>query len=313
MRIVFMGTPDFAVPSLNALLETGEEVVAVVTQPDRPAGRGQKITVSPIKNVALRHRIPIFQPEKIRRSPVVDEIAGLAPDLLVVAAYGQILPQRLLDIPRIAPLNVHASLLPRYRGAAPIHWAIISGETETGITIMRIVARLDAGDIVCVCPERIRADDTAGSLHDRLKDLGAECLARALASIRRGTLACTPQDEKLATYAPQLRREDARMDWTWPLGRCHDFIRGLHPWPVAFTTFRGMNCKIHHAAPADQATGFPSGGPAGRLDATDGRLHVRCGDGRWLRVRRLQMPDRAPVSGRDFINGWRLREEDRFV
>jgi methionyl-tRNA formyltransferase len=313
MRIVFMGTPDFAVPSLNALLAAGEDVAAVVTQPDRPAGRGQKMTVSPVKSLALQHQIPVFQPEKIRRSPVVDEIAALAPDLLVVAAYGQILPQRLLDIPRIAPLNVHASLLPRYRGAAPINWAIIRGETETGVTIMRIIARLDAGDMVCVCRERIRPDDTAGSLHDRLKELGASCLLQALDSIRRGEVTYTPQDESLATNAPQLRREDARLDWKWPAPRCYNFIRGMHPWPVAFTTFRDMPCKIHHAEPAESASGPIRGGSPGQLDPTGGRLQVCCGDGRWLRLHRLQMPDRAPVSGLDFINGWRLREEERFV
>jgi len=313
MRIVFMGTPEFAVPSLAALLSAGEEVAAVVTQPDRPAGRGQKLAESPVKRFARQHNIPVLQPEKIRQATALDMIHELAPDLLVVAAYGQILPQRLLDIPRIAPLNVHASLLPRYRGAAPIHWAIINGEQETGITIMRIVYRLDAGDILCRCSEAIGPDDTAGSLHDRLKDLGAACLLRALESIRRGDATYTPQDESLATYAPQLRRADARLDWRWPVARCHDFVRGLHPWPVAFTTFRGQNCKIHRAEPGDAPPPIRSDGPPGQLDATAGRLHVRCGDGRWLHVERLQMPDRAPVSGTDFINGWRPRQEDRFV
>ncbi|MBN2433166.1 MAG: methionyl-tRNA formyltransferase [Acidobacteria bacterium] len=313
MRIVFMGTPDFAVPSLSALLEAGEEVVAVVTQPDRPAGRGQKRTESPVKCFARRHDLHVLQPENIRQSSLLDHLAALEFDLLVVAAYGQILPQRLLDMPQIAPLNVHASLLPRYRGAAPIHWAVINGETETGITIMRIVYRLDAGDILCRCPETIQPEDTAGSLHDRLKIRGAECLRQALEAIRRGTATYTPQDESRVTHAPLLRREDARLDWSRPACRCHNFVRGMHPWPVAFTTFRGQNCKIHHTEPVESAPPEPLDTRPGQLDITTGRLYVRCGDGHWLRVHRLQLPDRTPVSGTDFINGWRPREEECFV
>jgi len=241
-------------------------------------------------------------------------VAGFKPHLIVVAAYGQILPRRVLKIPTIAILNVHASLLPRYRGAAPINWAIIRGEKETGITIMRIVPKLDSGDILLSRSEPILPDDTAGTLHDRLKILGAECLLEALDMLRGGTANFAPQDDSLATLAPLLNRESARIDWFGSAIECHNFIRGMNPWPMAFTTFRGQICKINCSAiPDSDICPTTTSQNPGRLKSNKNRLFVHCGDGNWIQVLEAQLPGRAPISGSDFINGVHPCEEDCFV
>jgi len=306
MRIVFMGSSEFSVASLAALVDAGEAVAAVVTQPDRPAGRGLKVTPSPVTRFAAQRGLPVLQYPSMRSDDALDGLCALQPDLLVVAAYGQILPQRILDVPRIAPLNVHASLLPAYRGAAPIAWAILRGETRTGISIMRIVRRLDAGDVLLQLPAEIRSDDTAATLHDRLRELGARGLLEALGLIRAGRAAYTPQDEREASYAPTLDRAMAPLDWTRPAGEVLNRIRGLNPWPVAQTNFRGRTCKIWLAEPA--ARPGAAGEPVcpGRLRLADGGLCVQTGDGGWLRLLRVQLAGRAAVDGEAFARGARI-------
>jgi len=312
MRIVFMGSPDFAVASLSALVDSGLEVAAVVTQPDKPAGRGLRLTPPPVKEYAAARHIPVFQPAHLRGDDCFGPLAELRPDLLVVAAYGQLLPERFLRLPRIAPINVHASLLPRWRGAAPISWSIIEGDAETGITIMRIIRRMDAGDILLKRATPILPHDTAGSLHDRLKSLGAQCLLEAVGLLEAGGGHFEPQDESRATYAPLLKTETARLDWTWPALACERRIRGLNPWPGAFTTFRGQVCKLWRAEPADPPPD-PAGIRPGRLHASARGLSGQGGDGGWVRILSLQLAGRAPVSGEQFANGARFQQEDRFV
>ncbi len=313
MRIVFMGSSEFSVASLAALVDAGEAVAAVITQPDRPAGRGLKVTPSPVKQFAAARGLPVFQFASMKSVEAHAELAALRPELLVVAAYGQILPQRILDVPRIAPLNVHASLLPRYRGAAPIAWAILQGEIRTGISIMRIVRRLDAGDVLVQRPEPIRPDDTAATLHDRLKELGARCLLEALDLIRSGRATYTPQDEREASYAPTLDRAMAPLEWARPAGEVLNRIRGLNPWPVAQTTFRGRTCKIWLAEPAEAPAYGSQTVQPGRLRLAGRRLAVQAGDGGWLHVLELQLPGRAAVDGEAFARGARIAEGDAFA
>ena len=314
MRIVFMGTPQFAVPSLAALVEGGEDIRAVFTQPDRPAGRGQKTCESAVKKYALSNGLNVFQPERMRRPEAMDQLASFEPDLLVVVAYGQLLPQKVLDIPAVAPINVHASLLPLYRGAAPIQWAVVNGESETGITVMRISLKMDSGDIILARSEPIRPEDTAGSLHDRLSQLGADCLLEAVDQIRRGTASFTPQNHAAATFAPMLEKDSARIQWSRTVTELYDFIRGMNPWPMAFTLYRGEPCKIL-CARIREAAGFRPADHSrpGRLFCRCRQLLVETGDGGLLEIERLQLPCRPAISGADFINGCRPGEEERFV
>ncbi len=312
MRIVFMGTPEFAVPSLAALVDAGEEVAAVVTQPDRPAGRELHLTPPPVKVWAAPRGLPVLQPATLKDPAAREAILGLKPDLLVVAAYGHLLPSVLLDTPPLGALNVHASLLPKYRGAAPIHWAIMLGEKETGISVIRLARELDAGDILLQSHEPIWPDDTAGSLHDRLMRRGARCLLEAVGLLKEGRAAWTRQDPARVTFAPALSRDQARLDWARPAPVCHDFIRGLSPWPVAFTAFRGQPCKIWRSTPP---RGEPGPGYAlqpGRMLATASALRVQCGDGGWLDLLELQVPGRRVISGAEFAHGFHILEGDRF-
>jgi len=235
MRIIFMGTPDFAVPSLKAMLDHGEEVVAVVTQPDRPRGRGRKVTPSPVKTVAEAAGVDVLQPAKIRTEEFLEQIRAYRPDLVVVTAYGRILPKALIELPSLGTINVHASLLPKYRGAAPIQWAVINGEKETGVTIMQMDEGLDTGDILLPGPLPIAEDDTAGSLAVKLADLGGRLLIEALERLRQGTLVAQKQDNGQATLAPLLDKEHGRIQWEMPAERIGCLIRGLDPWPSAFS------------------------------------------------------------------------------
>ena len=234
LRIVFMGTPDFAVPSLEALIAGPDQVVAVVCQPDRERGRGKKVSPPPVKTAALEHGLPVLQPESVRKEPFLTQMRALAPDLLVVVAYGRILPGELLRLPPLGAINVHGSLLPRYRGAAPIQWAVINGDTETGITIMRMDEGMDTGDILLTVAEPIGWEDTAGSLFNRLARLGGNTLAQTLPLLQSGQLLAVPQDPALATMAPMLTKEDGHLDWTQPATALHCRIRGLDPWPSAY-------------------------------------------------------------------------------
>ncbi len=243
-NIVFMGTPDFAVPSLTALVEDGYRIGCVVTQPDRPKGRKRVITPPPVKVAAEALGLPVWQPEKIREPHAVDKLRALKPDLIVTAAFGQILPKAILDMPALGCVNVHASLLPKYRGGAPIHWAIMNGERETGITLMYMAEALDAGDIIAQQAVPIAASDTVGTLHDKLSDLGQSLLRQTLPAIVSGRADAVPQDEAQATFAYNVRREDERIRWERPAQAIYNHIRGLNPWPVAYTTWGKQSLKL---------------------------------------------------------------------
>ena len=303
-RVVFMGTPAFAVPSLNALART-EEVTLVVTNPDRPAGRGQELTAPPVKIEAQRLGIPVYQPEKARHPESVARIAAERPDLIVVAAYGQILPPAILDIPRYGCINVHASLLPRYRGAAPINWAIVRGETVTGITIMKMDPGMDTGPMLSMREEPIGEEDTAETLFPRLAALGAEALTEALGKHHAGALTETPQDGERATYAPMLKKEHGRIDWGRPAREVRNLIRGMTPWPSAYTEHAGKTLKILAAT-----VGEGSGEPGEILSADREGIVVACGEGSLL-LAKVQSEGGRPMSSREYAQGRRLRKGER--
>lgn len=308
-RAVFMGTPAFAVPSLTALAET-EEVTLVVTNPDRPSGRGRALAVPPVKVEAQRLGIPVFQPEKAKHPDAVGRIAAEAPDLIVVAAYGQILPKAMLDIPRHGCINVHASVLPRYRGAAPVNWAIARGEAATGITIMKMDVGMDTGPILHVREIPIGEDDTSETMTGALSLLGAEALREALAMLHRGTLTETPQDDRLATYAPMLRKEHGLIDWAGSARTVRDLVRGMLPWPSAYTFHRGRMIKVLAAAVFDAqgGTALPSGAPPGTVLAVEREgIVVVCGEGT-VRLTRILPEGGKEMSPWAYAQGRQLRK-----
>ena len=298
MRLVFFGTPDFAVPSLRALLASRHAVVGVVCQPDRPAGRGQHLAVPPVKRVAAEAGVPVLQPEKVRTVEFLDALRAWMPELIVVAAYGRILPAAILDLPPHGCVNVHASLLPKYRGAAPIQWAILRGEPATGITIMQMVEEMDAGGILLQRDTAIGPAETGGELQTRLAQLGADLLLEALDRLEGGTLRPTPQDEAAATFAPMIHKEDGRIDWSRPAVEIARAVRAFNPWPSAFTTLGGKVLKIHSAhAVEGRATPIP-----GTVLAVADGLAVATGKGR-LVVGELQVEGRKRLLVRDFVRG----------
>ncbi len=303
MRIVFMGTPDFAVPSLKAVADECE-LVAVVTQPDRRRGRGQRYSYSPVKTWALKHDLPVLQPPRIRDPKAVEQLIALQADLFVVVAFGQIIPLSLLEAPKFGCVNVHASLLPKLRGAAPINRAITSGKEITGVTTMYMDTELDAGDIILQSEERINPHDTAGALHDRLMLLGADLLKETLRQIKAGTAPRLPQPHAEATFAPKLSREDAFLDFKRPATELERLVRGMNPWPGAHTVVKGETCKIWRAQ-----VGQEMDGPGRILGIGDEGLLVGCGQGSLL-LMEVQRPNSKPVSGRDFANGFRLAVGD---
>jgi methionyl-tRNA formyltransferase len=276
LRTVFMGTPRFAVPSLAALAES-VDVTLVLCNPDRPAGRGRSMASPPVKEEAVRRGIPVFQPEKARHPDAVSRIAAEAPDLIIVVAYGHILPKSILDIPRLGCINVHASLLPKYRGAAPINWAVARGETVTGITIMRMDEGMDTGPMLHVREMPIGEEDTAETMFSKLSILGVEALREALRKLREGTLDETPQDAALATHAPMLKKEHGRIDWSRPAGEVRNLVRGMTPWPSAFALHAGKTLKVLSCLLAREPGG---GGAPGEIVALgrDG-IAVACGEG----------------------------------
>lgn len=299
LRIVFAGTPEFAARHLQALLDAGHPVVGVYTQPDRPAGRGQKLMPSPVKQLASQHNIPLFQPSSLRDPMAQAELAALRPDLLLVVAYGLILPQAVLDIPRLGCINSHASLLPRWRGAAPIQRAIQAGDGESGVTLMQMEAGLDTGPMLCKVSTPICAEDTAGSLHDRLAELGAQAMAAAIGPLVRGELRGEKQDDSLATYAHKLNKDEARIDWQQPATELDRQIRAFNPWPISHAQLNGETVKVLSAVP-EQASG-----PAGTiLSANKDGLTVACGEGA-LRLTRLQMPGGKALAFADLFNSRR--------
>ncbi|RKN86625.1 methionyl-tRNA formyltransferase [Paenibacillus ginsengarvi] len=283
MNVVFMGTPDFAVPSLRTLLDGGYNVVAVVTQPDRPKGRKRELTPPPVKAEAMKHGIPVLQPEKLRDPGAVDSIRDYAPDLIVTAAYGQILPKSLLALPKFGCINVHGSLLPKYRGGAPIQHAVMNGEAETGVTIMYMAAGLDTGDMISRTQVPITDEDTAGTLFDTLSAAGADLLRRTLPDLLEGRLTAVPQNEAEATYAPNISRDNERIDWSRPSLAIFNQIRGLNPMPGAFTLWNGEVFKVWASRKPALATGASAEAPGTVLQMTDDGLQVRTGDGSlWL-------------------------------
>ena len=300
MKILFMGTPEFAVPSLNALLGAGHTVCGVFTQPDKPKNRGMKLLPSPVKVCALSHEIPVFQPAKMRDGEALGYLRELDPELIVVAAYGKILPSEILDYPIKGCINVHSSLLPKYRGAAPINWAILNGETVTGVTIMHMAPVLDAGDIISQVSTPIGADETAPMLTARLAELGAELLVSAVEAIGAGTAARTPQDEAGSTYAPMLSRELSPMDWNKPARTLHDQVRGLLPWPAAVAEFGGIRCKVFSTDIPLQTT---DAAPGTILEAGKRGIDIACGGGTVLHIDELQADGGKRMKAADYLRG----------
>jgi len=299
LRIVFFGTPEFAVPSLRALLASQHSVVGVVTQPDRPRGRGQRVSDSPVKQAATEHRVPVLQPERLRDPALVGTISEWAPDLGVVAAYGKLITDDLLRLPRHGMINVHASLLPKYRGAAPIHRAIIAGESETGVTIMRVVKALDAGAMFAKTRRPIGPDETSADVERDLANLGAPLLMRVVEQIASGTAHEEPQNEELSTYAPRVTREEGLIDWARPAHALHNRVRGLYPWPHAYTFLEGGRLIVLKSRAVADTT---SESPGTIVGVTRDQIEVATGEGR-LALLEVQPEGRRGMRVRDFLAG----------
>ena len=297
MRIVFMGTPDIAATCLNKLIEDGFDVVAAYTQPDRPKGRGMKMVFSPVKELALAHDIPVFQPENFREEEAVEQLRQLKPDVCAVVAYGRILPQRVLDIPTKGCVNIHASLLPQYRGSAPYQWAVLDGLPETGVTAQHMALKMDAGDVIDVAKTPIGPDETAGELLDRLAVLGADLLSRTMRRFEAGDVAGMPQNEEAVTFAPMLDKSMCPIDWTKTAQQVHNHVRGLHPWPVATAELGGTKFKIHATAIVDG-----HGEPGKILGLTKTGLVVACGEGA-VEIRSLQAEGGKRMAAPDYFRG----------
>jgi len=303
VRLVFLGTPAFAVPTLERTVQAGHEVVAVLTQPDRPRGRGQQPAPPPVKEAALRLGLPVYQPERVRRPEAVEQLRSFGADAMVVVGYGQIIPQVVIDLAPLGIINVHASLLPKYRGAGPIQWAIVNGETRTGVTTMRINAGLDTGDMLLKTETEIGPEETAVELGSRLAVMGADLLVETLAGLAAGTIVPEPQDDSQATLAPLLKKEDGRIDWSAPAAAIHNRVRGLQPWPGGFTTFRGQTLSVLRTRVAGAGQGAP-----GRIVSLRPLL-VTSGDGT-LEIAEVQMEGRKRMAAADFVNGQRVRLDE---
>ena len=300
MRVVFMGTPEIAATCLKKILADGFEVVGVYTQPDRPKGRGMKLVASPVKEVALAHNIPVFQPENFRADEDVQTLADLKPDVCAVVAYGRILPQRVLDIPTKGCINIHTSLLPHYRGCAPCQWAVLDGLTETGVSSMYLVREMDAGDIIDVAKTPIGENQTSGELLECLAVLGADLLSKTLTQISEGTVCATPQDCADVTFAPMLDKSMCPIDWN-KCARCvHNQVRGLHPWPIATAELGGTKFKIHQTVLVDATTDKAPGTP---IELNKKGLRVACGDGTVIEIRQLQAEGGKRMAAPDYFRG----------
>ncbi|MCL4523342.1 MAG: methionyl-tRNA formyltransferase [Acidobacteria bacterium] len=305
---MFCGTPEFALPTLQRLIaEPVFSVETVITQPDRPRGRGREVSSSPVKDAALDAGIHVFQPERIKSDSAFDFFKRVAPDAVVIIAYGQIVPARLLDIPRLGWINLHASLLPKYRGAAPINWAIVNGETRTGLTTMRIDPGMDTGPTLLHWETEILPDETSLELARRMAAAGPDLMVETLRRYERREIAPVPQDHTQATLAPMLKREDGRIEWSQPAAQIYNRIRGLDPWPGAFTSFRGQVCHIWGRVEAQQEITAP-----GTLTASGGNIFVACGAGTSLRLEHVQLEGKKRISARDWAHGARLKTGDSF-
>jgi methionyl-tRNA formyltransferase len=314
MILVFSGTPSFAVPTLERLVEAGHSVPLVVTQPDRPRGRGMEVAVSPVKDAALRLGIAVVQPGAIKNNAEFrDQLAAMGPDAIIVVGYGRIIPQWMIDLPRFGNLNLHASLLPKYRGAAPIQWAIASGESVTGVTTMRIDAGLDTGVILMQREISIDLKDTAETLGPKLASIGADLMVETLRGLENGQVRPTPQDHSQATLAPILKKEDGRMDFARSANNLFNRLRGFQPWPGAFTIFKGKTLQVHRAQPVQHAIQLTPGEVA--VEGT--RLFVGCGEDKakdadtTLELIEVQPEGKRRMTAQEFINGYRLKSGDR--
>jgi methionyl-tRNA formyltransferase len=303
MQVIFLGTPAFAVPTLERIVEGGHQVVTVVTQPDRPSGRGQHAAEPPVKKAATLLGLPVYQPERVRRPEAVEHLRALKAEVMVVVGYGQIIPQNVIDLAPRGIVNVHASLLPKYRGAGPIQWAILNGETRTGVTTMQIDAGLDTGDMLLKAETEIGPEENAVELGARLAAMGADLLVRTLEGLERGTITPQKQDAAEATHAPLLKKENGLIDWSQPAPAIHNRVRGLQPWPGASTSFRGQTLHIwkSHA-------GGIAGSTAGRFVKLKPPI-VACGVGS-LELVEVQLEGRKRMAAADFANGQRLTEND---
>jgi methionyl-tRNA formyltransferase len=306
MRVVFLGTPDFAVPSLHALISAGHQVTDVFTQPDRPKGRDKEVSESPVKRAARAAGLPVYQPERIRRTENVELLKRLAPEMIVIVGYGQIIPQTIIDLPKYGILNVHASLLPKYRGAAPIQWAIANGETETGVTIMQIDAGLDTGDMLLKRSVPIQADETAPELSGRLAPLGAKLLIETIERIAVNGIQGEKQNEAEATYAPVLKKEDGLIDWSRTGTQVYNRLRGFAPWPGAYTTFRRQQLLLLGARVAGDLRLSQ-----GELRAEGRALFVGCGEHTALELLEVQLAGKRRMSAQAFLNGYQPFESER--
>ena len=300
MRIVFMGTPEFAVHSLKALVEAGYKVCGVFTQPDKPKNRGMKLQITPVKEYALSVGLPVFQPAKMRDGEALTILRGLKPDLIAVAAYGKILPLDILELPPLGCINVHSSLLPKYRGAAPINWAILNGEEETGVTIQRMAEEVDAGDILAQAKTPIDVNENAAQLLARLAQMGAELLVESVRRIDSGSANATPQDKSQASFAPMLSRDLSPMDWGKTAKQLHDQVRGLYPWPSAVAELDGIRCKIIRTALLNMETDQR---PGTVLQADKEGLQIACGDGKALEILELQPDGKKAMAAAAFLLG----------
>ena len=302
MRVVFMGTPDIAATCLKKVLGDGFEVVGVWTQPDRPKGRGMKLVQSPVKELALANNIPVFQPENFRADEDVQALRDLNPDVVAVVAYGRILPQRVLDIPTKGCVNIHASILPEYRGSAPYQWAVLDGKKETGVTAQHMVREMDAGDIIDVAKTPIGENETAGELLDRLAVLGADLLSRTLTAFAEGTVTRTPQDPAGISFAPMLDKSMCPIDWCKTAQQVHDQVRGLHPWPIATMELKGKKFKVHATRIVEGA-----GQPGEILGLTKTGLKIACGEGA-VEVISLQAEGGKRMAAPDYFRGHPLED-----
>ncbi len=310
MRLLFCGTPHFAVPTfIHLLAQPDIEIAAVITQPDRPRGRGKQISASPMKDAAIAANVPVHQPEKIRSPDARTLLQQLAPDCIVIIAYGQIIPAALLTIPRLGWINLHGSLLPKYRGAAPINWAIANGETQTGLTTMRIDPGMDTGDMLLQQEIDIAPEETAPELAASMAEAGAPLMLATLRGLVSGNLVPHPQDNDQATYAPLLKKEDGRIDWNLPAQQIYDRMRGFTPWPGAYTSFRGQTCHLW-AEPFSLQT--LTGGAPGTIFREDTQILIACGHATLLRLLSVKLEGRKQISAVEFANGARLTERERF-
>ena len=298
MDVVFLGTPEFAVPTLEKIIAAGHNVQEVITQPDRPKGRRQELAASPVKQAALSHNLPVYQPERIRRPESVEHLKALAPRVMVIVGYGQIIPQNIIDIPQLGIINVHASLLPELRGAAPIQWSIVRGFARTGVTTMRIDAGLDTGDIIDQWETEIGPDETAPELSHRLAEAGATILVQTLSKLKDGKANPVPQDHSRATLAPILKKEDGRIDWQSPAQQIHNLIRGFQPWPGAHTVFRGQSLHIWRSRLVSRRSDLAPGALI-----NEGAVFAVGGDGACLELLEVQLEGRKKMPAEVFANG----------